>query len=197
MKNFILVTVSSVAFLAAAGANAQQESTAPTMPDQAMEKTPPAAPMHKEMAHKKSHKHKHYKHKHHKHHGMTMHPTQIKGIYVTFPPADECGRPVCTPAYYWSNPQWFYQYHGGYFWYPRAHGNLLTGYTPYFIHGRYWYASRMHPHMVYVDRTPLVYVHPYPLHMAHPRDGVVYPLQSAPMQQKWESSPTIKPVEEY
>lgn len=202
MKSFIFATVSSVALLLAYEARAEDAATPPAAPEApAMKSEAAPAPMHHAApAHKKAaaahhHKHRHHHgHHHHKHHAMGNYNAEIGGIFVTFPPFDECGRPVCTPAYYAGNPECPYQYHGGYFWYPHARGNLLQGYAPYHFQGRYWYASRMHPHMVYADRTPLVYTYPYPLH--HPMDGRVYAVQPAPMQQKWESAPSMQPAQD-
>lgn len=198
MKKFIFATVSGLALSLAYPVYAEDASStdvttpaeaaaAPTAASAAPAAPKAAtAPMAKVVHH---HKHHAHHHKHHAHSHVGMATTEVAGVYVTFPPVDECGRPVCTPSYYAGNQECPYQYHGGYFWYPHAHANLLEGYVPYNYNGMYWYASRMHPHVVYVDRTPMVYTLP------HPMDGRMYAVQPAPMARKWESAPVIRSAE--
>lgn len=216
MKNFVFATVSIVALTLACAANAQDTSNAPateapateapateapaveapaaeaTAPGKLMEMKP--APMKHKAERPVAPHHRHHKH-HYKHHAEVYHPVEVQGVYVTFPPLDECGRPACAPSYYAGNQGCPYQYHGGYFWYPHAQGTLLEGYAPYHYQGRYWYASHMHPHMVYTQKVQPVPTYPYPL--AHPRDAAAYSGQQMPMQPKWESAPKTMPAEEY
>lgn len=203
MKNFIFATVSGLALVLAYPALAEDapaatpEASAPVA-DPAAAAPKAAAPLaHKSTAHHHkhaAHAHANAHHHHHKAHPMGHYAAEVGGVYVTFPPFDECGRQVCAPSYYWGNPEYAYQYHGGYFWYPHARGNLLPGYSPYNYQNMYWYASRMHPHMVYVDRAPLVFTHPYAMYMPHPMDGAMQIIQPAPMQGKWDGAPVVAPA---
>ena len=204
MKGIVLATVSCVALLTAANVvNAEDAAMVPAVPapsEKADSKAGPnaTAMKNKVVAHKKQH-HAHHPRAHHhpRHHRMEPgYRVPVEGIYVTFPPINECGQPTLGPAYYWGNPQCPYLYHGGYFWYPHARADMLRGYTPYYDQRWYWYPSRVHPHAVYIDRTPLVYTHPYPLHMANPMDRTMYRMQGAPMQKKWEDAPEMRAAEE-
>lgn len=218
MKNFIFATVSSLALLIAAEASAQETGNmgetapttpstenpdskmmdikpAPTAPSKEMEQNPDSKMMElkppvssKEMTSKNAPK-KHKKHQ--KSHKETIYPAVIKEGYVVYPPINAQGRSMCAPSYYMGNPQCPYQYHGGYFWYPHARGNMLEGYTPYHDTRMYWYPSHMHPHMIYVNRAPMIYVYP------HPMDAPLYYGQSEPMRKKWESAPEMHTAEEY
>lgn len=201
MKNIVLAAVSVVALTAVSGANAQNQpqtpssETLPTMqhtpPTSAsadskmMKLQPPAAPSapmmkHHAAPHKATaahHKHHAKKAHHHKHHaGSAYHPADVGGVYITLPPMN--------PELYWGRTDCPYLYHGGYFWYPHTRMDLLANYTPYGMGGRYWYPSHMHPHMVYINRTPLVYTYPYPMGVPHPMDGAMYGAQPAPMLPK-------------
>jgi hypothetical protein len=85
------------------------------------------------------------------------------------PPAPTCApacEPLpatCTPECFGGNTACPYIYHGGYFYYPNASAAMLAGYTPVAIGGSYWYPSQMHPHVVYVERKPVLYVMPQPM----------------------------------
>jgi hypothetical protein len=137
---------------------------------------------HKHIAHKHE-AHKHVAHKHHAHHHLHHHyhyymgqPVEVYEMlrqdYRRYPVEYYGGQSTCP-----------YRYHGGYFWYPHARDNMLRSYMPHAIEGRYWYPSRMHPHAVYVDRSPLIYTHPLRM------DSVLYERQMHPMQRKWETAP--------
>ena len=212
MKGIVLATVSCVALLTASAVNAEEAATASATLEPSAKADPKAGPAdtaavdNKVKAHKRQH-HAQQHHAHHpQHHRAHHHPKHhymepgyrvpVEGVYVTFPPINECGQPILGPAYYWGNPQAPYLYHGGYFWYPHARADMLRGYTPYYDQRWYWYASRMHPHAVYVDRAPLAYTHPYPLHMVNPMDRTMYRMQGAPMQKKWEDAPELRAHEE-
>ena len=220
MKGIVLATVSCVALLTASAVNAEEAATAPATLEPSAKADPKAGPADsaaavngshansaavksKVRAHKKQHHaqqhHAHHPRAHHhpRHHYMEPgHRVPVERVYVTFPPINECGQPILGPAYYWGNPQCPYLYHGGYFWYPHARADMLKGYTPYYDQRWYWYASRTHPHAVYIDRTPLAYTHPYPLHMVNPMDRTMYRMQGAPMQKKWEDAPELRAHEE-
>lgn len=175
MKNFIFATVSGLALLVAQGAVAKEDTSAPTT---TTEKKVSAL----------SHKHKTQHHKH-----RATHRAQGADVYVVFPPVVENGCDACAvqavPQYYAGRQDCLYLYHGGYFWYPNAQGTLLKGYTPYHAGGRYWYASRLHPHTVYVERAPMVYAYPYPMQTPNPVDDELYEMQTSPMAKKWGSAP--------
>lgn len=181
MKNFIFATVSGFALLIAQGAVAKENTATPST---TMEKKE----SHKHTA-KTSQKHR----KHHARHGKMMHPAQIGGVYVVFPPVVTNGCDTCAaqaaPHYYSGRQDCPYMYHGGYFWYPDAQGTMLKGYTPYQVEGKYWYASRLHPHTVYVERAPRVYAYPYPMQAPNPMDDELYEMQTSPMAKKWDSAP--------
>jgi hypothetical protein len=80
-------------------------------------------------------------------------PVQQTTVYVRLPETP-------TVEYYGSVPTNTYIYHSGYFWYPESNAGLLEGYQPIYWNGQYWYASRVHPHQVYVEKRDLVYVLP-------------------------------------
>lgn len=189
MKNFIFATVSGLALSLSYAAVAKEAATTQAAPAQQAEmmKVKPA-PKHVAAPH-----HKH--HGHHKHHvAMSGATPTVEGIYVAFPPLNDCGEQTCIPSYYAGNPDCPYQYHGGYFWYPQAKGDVLVGYNPYYHQGLYWYASRMHPHMVYVEKRGLVFVHPYPLHAPHVMDKTMHDMQEAPMEVKFIGAPVERPA---
>ena len=207
MKNFIFATVSGLALTFSQYSYAEEATTAPEAEVIEIVEVQPEAP--KATAHKPVAKHHHHKHHahghahhghaHHHKHAHHMHPhtdgyrVRVDGVYVAFPPFDECGRQVCAPQYYWGNPECPFAYHGGYFWYPHSQGNMLTGYVPYNYRGMYWYPSRMHPHMIYVDKVAPVYHHPYQLHlMPHPMDNKMG--MNAPMEKKFEGAPIEMPA---
>lgn len=214
MKNLVLTAVSVVALIAASGVNAQAQGQAgspdaskmmdlqaappATMPAMPMPKAMPKAAPHVAVSkpHTASHKVRHHKPHHHPHHkGGAYYPVEVQGVYVTFPPMDVHGNPVCNPEYYWGKTDCPYMYHGGYFWYPHSRADMLSDYVPYNAGGMYWYASYMHPHMVYAQRAPMAYAYPYPLYAPHPMDRALYQGQSAPMAQKWGTAPDIRSAE--
>jgi hypothetical protein len=84
---------------------------------------------------------------------MPVAPTQQTTVYVRLPSTP-------TVEYYGSVPTNTYVYYGGYFWYPESNAGLLEGYEPLYWNGQYWYASRIHPHQVYVEKRDLVYILP-------------------------------------
>lgn len=87
----------------------------------------------------------------------------------TCPPAPACEPlpPTCTPQCFGGVTAYPYMYHGGYFYYPNAQGTLVAGFTPTYMNGAYWYASRMHPYDVYAERRPVLYVMPHGMHTPH------------------------------
>jgi len=180
MKNFIFATVSGLTLLVAQGVLAKEDTSAPTT---TMEKKISAP----------SHKHKAKHHKQQAHRGKSTHRAQVADVYVIFPPVVENGCDTCAaqaaPQYYAGRQDCPYMYYGGYFWYPNAQGTLLKGYTPYHTEGRYWYASRLHPHAVYIEGTPMVYTYPYSMQAPNPLDEELYEMQTSPMAKKWESAP--------
>lgn len=206
MKNLILAAVSVVALTAASGVNAQDQNQtqapdtskmlelqAPAASDSSnkmMELHAPAASSkimkHKAAPHHKAHHHKKHHHKHHPA-GSAYHPIEVDGVFITLPPMN--------PELYWGRGDCPYIAHGGYFWYPHARADLLANYAPYGVGGRYWYPSYMHPHMVYIDRAPLVYTYPYPLNAPHPMDRAMYKVQPAPMAKKWKTAPDVRSAE--
>ncbi|MBS0271520.1 MAG: hypothetical protein JSR85_02600 [Proteobacteria bacterium] len=215
MRNLVLTAVSVVALMAASGANAQDKGQAGApdaskmmdlqpapqagAPQAAAPAMPKAAPMAKAPAkrHIAPHKVRHHKPHHHKHHhkGGAYYPVEVQGVYVTFPPMDVYGSPVCNPEYFWGKTDCPYAYHGGYFWYPHSRADMLKDYAPYNAGGVYWYASHMHPYMVYGQRMPMAYTYPYPLYAPHPMDRALYQGQPAPMAQKWGTAPDIRAAE--
>ncbi|MBI2707821.1 MAG: hypothetical protein HYX35_05890 [Proteobacteria bacterium] len=116
---------------------------APTAKMQPLVSPPCAAP--KPQAHKV----------HNKHHHKPKHIAPMQNMQVTFPPAQGC-----NVDYYCGTTTCPYVYHGGYFWYPHTQSTVLPGYTPSYWNGAYWYASRMHPHMLYIDGQGASYVVP-------------------------------------
>lgn len=100
-------------------------------------------------------KHQAHKPPHHKPHHKPHHMAPMQELYITFPPAQGCNL-----EYYWGTAAYPYVYHGGYFWYPQAQANVLAGYNPAYWNGAYWYASRMHPHMLYIEGQGASYVVP-------------------------------------
>lgn len=80
-------------------------------------------------------------------------PAQQTTVYIRLPSTP-------TVEYYGSVPTSSYIYYSGYFWYPESDAGLLEGYQPIYWNGQYWYASRVHPHHVYVEKRDLVYVLP-------------------------------------
>jgi hypothetical protein len=199
MKKLAFATVSILALsVAAVEATTEQKSSTPMTPLHAA-----THPSHKAMHHahhpKHAHKHhahhaahKHHGHKHHAHHAKHKHGhhmAQHEVAYVAFPPAQGC-----TPQYYGGATTCPYMYHGGYFWYPHAQANMLSGYTPYYANGQYWYASRMHPHMLYIDRQAPSYV--WPCHMGRPIPSDAHMHANRPhlMTPSYEEVPILKPA---
>ncbi len=124
----------------------------PMMPMAQPSKMNPAQPCHAQPP--KHHAHKKQHHKHHPHHKAPVAP-RAEG-HVTFPPAQGCN----LEYYCCGASNYPYVYHGGYFWYPQSEATALAGYTPSYWNGSYWYASRMHPHMLYVEGQGATYVVP-------------------------------------
>lgn len=168
MKNFVIATVSAVALLGAAAHADEKSPEMKEIQNPAQEKiaevqSAPHVKHHKHHAHHKHHGH-HKHHKHHKHHGHHghMHQGHPLAVYVNYPlvnVAAFCARPC---EYYEGFP---YVWHEGYFWYPHEHGEMFVGYTPPYVRGSYWYPSRLHPHMVYVDKHDMMPHEIYPVPM--------------------------------
>lgn len=167
MKTILFAVVSGLAIITASEVNAQNQGQsgmkAPTSPHKSMH---PKHPVHKHHAHRH-----HYHHHHHYHY---------------YSPEEH----LYEIEYYGGHLGCPYRYHGSYFWYPHPQGNLLRGYAPYLINGMYWYPSRMHPHAVYVERSPMVLIHPFSMNAIRV-DSALYNYQYHPMERKWASAPVV------
>jgi opacity protein-like surface antigen len=185
MKKVILAAVSGVALMGVAYAQDAKKAEAPASVDKNMPaKAAVPAGNAAADAHKKPAEHHHHK-KHHKHPHGDSGRTEIDGVYVTMP-VNVNGQIEFLPEYYAGQKNYPYMYHGGYFWYPHAHNNVLQGYKPHCANNACWYASYTHPHMVYIQGENMVAVHPYVM------DGAMYERHHAPMTQKWDSAPDRK-----
>lgn len=96
-------------------------------------------------------------------------PTCAPAPAPTCEPAPACAPlpATCVPQQYCGNPGCPYAYWNGYFYYPNAQGTLLPGYVPAYMNGAYWYASVQHPHAVYVENAPVLYVMPHGMNTPH------------------------------
>lgn len=212
MKNLTLAAVSIFAMTIAFEANAADSNSGQPMPTNPAPMAKPVAaqpaPMAKPMAavkpaqpaplaqhmdskpaveqpcpmqHAKKHPVKH----HAKHHKAHKYHAPARPVYVAFPPAqgcvvqDYCGTASCP-----------YAYHGGYFWYPHTQANMISGYSPSYWNGNYWYASHHHPHVVYVNRQAASYVLPYTMDTA-------YHMYHNHMVSPYMYAPTVKPTVAY
>lgn len=185
MKNFLFAAVSGLALITAFEVNAETNQQGQSDPVDTIEVIAiedieaPAKPDQKASKHSKARTHHQAVRAHQaaqarldKRSGFhPAYPNHPLGIRAELPllTLKDCGS--CQVEYYGSHPDCAYQYYGGYFWYPHTAANVLSGYVPHSLNGRYWYASHMHPHMVYVQRAPLIFVHPVPMH-AYPIGGV-------------------------
>lgn len=171
MKNFVIATVSAVALLGSY-ANATTEGTT--------SKAKEAAPVHqkvdgKKAAHHGQHAHKHHAHKHHGHrHHAHKHDGHALAVFVNYPLVNVAAFSACPCEYYQSNKEHAYIWHEGYFWYPHSHAGMLPGYTPHQLHGSFWYPSRLHPHMVYIDRQNMMPHEVYPVQIGSQHEGGVH-----------------------
>jgi hypothetical protein len=168
MKNFVITTVSVFALLGNAYANVDAQEKSAEMKEAA------PAPAH-EMAGKKAAHHGHRAHHgHHKHHGHHAHQGHRPlAVYVNYPPVSLEAFSACPCEYYQGNQEYQYVWHEGYFWYPHPHAGLVPGYTPPFVRGQHWYASRSHPHQIYVDRQDMSRHDLMPVHIGdHPQGAM-------------------------
>jgi hypothetical protein len=211
MKNLTLAAVSVFAMTVAFEANAANPNVAQPMPTNpapmakpmAVQPAPMTKPMAKSMAKPMPaqpmaavqgvekpcpihHAKKHHARKHHvKHHKAHKYHAQSRPVHVAFPPAqgcvvqDYCGTASCP-----------YVNHGGYYWYPQTQATMISGYSPSYWNGNYWYASHHHPHVVYVDGQAVKYVQPYTMDTA-------YHMYHNHMVSSYKYAPTVKPTAVY
>jgi len=183
MKNFVIASVSMLAFLGAANAHEGKH--------------------HKEHAKHHMHKgaHAHHMHKHYKHHTHHVAHRPL-WVAVNYPPVCPQALTACPCAYYQGNQAFAYVYHEGYYWYPHTRADLLAGYTPHHIRGSYWYPSRVHPHAVYVEGAAIMHHDLYPVteakmphHMGKhhgKKHHATHPMHHIKQPQHHEGKPKVK-----